>query len=352
VASRHPCRRHGKRPTVLLQQPSNNLMPDARFTLWIRVLLRGGVLVGATLLLVVALQDIDWDRLLQLLRGLRVSWVAVAILLNASIIILWSMQWRILVPGERSVPWASMFLVVSAMAMISNSVPFMIGQASGVLLLARYGGISHASALSVYTMEQVAEGIAKIVVVIGVALLAPLPAALERGVQGLAVVVSVLGVTFVVLAFRFRHPPADEQPAGALGRVKNFGARWAHSLEGLRSPPVFGAGIALALGMKVAELGGILAVQQSLGLDLPLGTALLVLASVNFATIVSVSPGNLGVYEAASFGAYRLAGVSAENALSMSLLQHICYLIPMVGVGYLYGGMRVFKDLRGPAAPS
>ena len=78
-------------------------------------------------------------------------------------------------PGEGSVTWASMFLVVSAMAMISNSVPFMVGQASGVLLLARYGRIGHASALSVYTMEQVAEGIAKIVVVIGVALFAHYP---------------------------------------------------------------------------------------------------------------------------------------------------------------------------------
>lgn len=315
-------------------------------------LLRGGILVGATLLLLVALQDIEWDRLLQLLRTLRLPWLAVAIGLNGSIIVLWSLQWKILVPGEGSVTWANMFLVVSAMAMISNSVPFMVGQASGVLLLARYGGIGHASALSVYTMEQVAEGIAKLVVVVGLALLAPLPELLARGVQILAVVVSVLGVTFVVLAFRFRHPPAAVPPASTLGRVKHFGARWAHSLEGLRTPRVFAAGIALALGMKAMELGGILAIQQALGLDLPVGTALLVLASVSFATIVSVSPGNLVVFEAASFAAYRLTGVSPEHALTLSLLQHVCYLIPMVGVGYLYGGRRMFKELRDPQPPS
>ncbi len=327
-------------------------MSGVRLVAWTPALLRGGILVGATLLLVVALQDIDWERLLQLLRTLRVPWVALAIGLNGTIIVLWSLQWRVLVPGEGSVTWANIFLVVSAMAMISNSVPFMIGQASGVLLLARYGGIGHASALSVYTMEQVAEGIAKIVVVVGVALFAPLPVWLARGVQGLAVVISVLGVTFVVLAFRFRHPPAAERPAGALGRVKHFGAQWAHSLEGLRTPRVFAVGVALALGMKAAELGGILAIQQSLGLDLPVGTALLVLASVNFATIVSVTPGNLGVFEAASFAAYRLTGVSPEHALTLSLLQHVCYLIPMVGVGYLYGGTRVFKELRNPVPPS
>jgi uncharacterized membrane protein YbhN (UPF0104 family) len=103
--------------------------------------------------------------------------------------------------------------------------------------------------------------------------------------------------------------------------------------------------------MKAAELGGILAVQQALGLDLPVGTALLVLASVSFATIVSVTPGNLGVFEAASFAAYRLTGVSPEHALTLSLLQHVCYLIPMLGVGYLYGGMRVVRNLRDPQSP-
>lgn len=319
---------------------------------WRSALLRVGILVGATLLLVVALQDIEWGRLFQQLRTLSLPLVAVAIGLNAAIIVLWVVQWRILVPGERSVTWANMFLVVSSMAMISNSVPFMVGQASGVLLLARYGGIGNASALSVYTMEQVAEGIAKVAVVIGVAWLAPLPVALARSVQGLAAVVAVLGVTFVVLSVRFRHPPSSAQPAGALGRIKRFGAQWAHSLEGLRTPSVFGGGIVMALGMKSAELGGILVVQRSLGLDLPLGTALLVLASVNFATIVSVSPGNLGVFEAASFAAYRITGVSAGDALTLSLVQHVCYLIPMVGVGYFYGGARVFSGLRDEGAPS
>jgi uncharacterized membrane protein YbhN (UPF0104 family) len=323
-----------------------------RFDSWGPVLLRVGILVGATLLIVVAIQDVDWNRILPLLRTLRLPWIAAAIGLNASIIMLWSVQWRILVPGDTGVGWSNMLLVVSVMAMISNSVPFMVGQASGVLLLARYGGIGHASALSVYTMEQVAEGIAKIVVVVGVVLLAPLPEALAQGVQGLAVLVSVLGVTFVVLAFRFRQPPSAPLREGRFERALHFGARWAHSLEGLRTPSIFGAGIALALGMKAAELAGILAIQHSLGLDLPLGTALLVLASVNFATIVSVTPGNLGVYEAASFAAYRLADVSPEQALTLSFLQHVCYLIPMLGVGYLYGGVRVFKELRDPEASS
>ena len=50
-------------------------MLGARLASWSRALLRGGILLGATLLLVGALQDIDWGRLLQLLRGLRLPWL-------------------------------------------------------------------------------------------------------------------------------------------------------------------------------------------------------------------------------------------------------------------------------------
>ena len=58
----------------------------SRVDSWRPALVRAGIFVGATLALLVALQDIDWDRLLELLQGLRLPWVALAIGLNASII--------------------------------------------------------------------------------------------------------------------------------------------------------------------------------------------------------------------------------------------------------------------------
>jgi uncharacterized membrane protein YbhN (UPF0104 family) len=102
-------------------------------------------------------------------------------------------------------------------------------------------------------------------------------------------------------------------------------------------------GLALALAMKAAELGGIWAVQRGFGVDLGLGGSLLVLASVSLATMVSVAPANLGVYEASAFAAYRLAGVDPEMATALALAQHAVYLLPATGTGWL------LLTLTGPA---
>ncbi len=53
------------------------------------------------------------------------------------------------------------------------------------------------------------------------------------------------------------------------------------------------------------------------------------------ATMVAIAPANLGVYEATVFFVYRYLGATPEQALGLALMQHLCYLIPLVGTGYL-----------------
>ena len=60
------------------------------------------------------------------------------------------------------------------------------------------------------------------------------------------------------------------------------------------------------------------------------------LAAVILGSMVPVSPGNLGTYEASVFLAYRYLGVAPEQALSLALVQHLCFMLPSVGVGYLF----------------
>jgi uncharacterized membrane protein YbhN (UPF0104 family) len=63
---------------------------------------------------------------------------------------------------------------------------------------------------------------------------------------------------------------------------------------------------------------------------------LLVLAAVVLGSMVPLTPGNVGTYETAVFVAYRYLGLAPELALSLALVQHIAFIIPSVGVGYLY----------------
>jgi uncharacterized membrane protein YbhN (UPF0104 family) len=70
----------------------------------------------------------------------------------------------------------------------------------------------------------------------------------------------------------------------------------------------------------------------------------LVVAAVNIGTLVSLAPGDLGVYEAAAFAAYTLLGVPPETAITLSLLQHFAYLVAMVAPGYGYMIVRAWRS--------
>jgi uncharacterized protein (TIRG00374 family) len=125
-------------------------------------------------------------------------------------------------------------------------------------------------------------------------------------------------------------------------------------LERARRPAVLPAGFALALLMKVAEATGIVAVQTSLSVELPVAATLVVLASVSLATMIPLAPANLGVYEGSAFLAYRWAGVDGESALALAVLQHLALLAAMGGSGWAAVTFRRVPHASGapdPVAP-
>ena len=228
-----------------------------------------------------------------------------------------------------------MFGVTAVMAMMVNSVPMLVGQATGLHLLATRARVGHATALSVIALDQLAEGMAKLSVLCALAAVTPLPPALRGGLAVLATAVALLLVVVMAAAWSHRRVRLPAPERLALARAAGFVTDWVAGLESARQPAVLAGGLAISLTMKGAEMGGILAVQAALGVELPLWSTLAVLAAVSLATIISVSPGNVGVYEGSAYLAYTALGVSPDTALGLAVLQHVAYLIPMAGTGWV-----------------
>ena len=304
-------------------------------------------LVIATSLLYIVLSRVDWGRVALELGEISPGWLVVAAGFNLAIIALWAAQWHVFLPRGARVRYRAVFKIVALMTMVLNSVPYMVGHASGVLLLARHGRVGHSGALSVLALDQLAEGFGKLSILLLVALFIPLPPWLQQGIVGLVAGVAVLLIVLLWFAHRYRAPtqPHNDQTQSPWQPVGTFVSRWAHHLEALRDARVFGLGLLLALAMKASEATAILCVQQSFGLDLPAWSALLILASVGLATMVAIAPGNIGVYEATVFFVYQYLGASPEQALTLALIQHVCYLVPLVGTGYL---MLLVHNIRHP----
>ncbi len=216
-----------------------------------------------------------------------------------------------------------------------NTIPFPGGHAVGVMALARRAKVGHTVALSVLALDQLMEGFAKIFVLTLVAVFVPLP---ERMGQAILVFIAAIGF-FASIMFYFAHKQPGiregQETVSFTGKVRAFLSRWSAHLEVLRDIRIFSLGLVLALLMMLAQTLGIWAVQESLNLDLPIWAPILVMGALNLATVLPITPGNFGVYEGTAFLVYQFCGLTPELALSLALLQHLCFLVPMVGSGYV-----------------
>lgn len=267
----------------------------------------------ATTLLVVCARRVDWNRALDVCGTARIGWLGLAVLFNAAILVCWAAFWRALRPdGEVAISYRQMFEIVATTSSLMNTVPFGGGHASSIVLLMRRGNTTQRGALSVLALDQLGEGITKVSLFLLVALLLPLPTWMRASVTTVSLVVAGW---FIALMIASRW-------ARELGILKH----WRRSIGAL----------ACVIAMKGVEALALFAVQHAFGVPVSPSGTLLVLAALILGTMLPVAPGNLGTYEASVFLAYRYLGISPEQALTLAVVEHVCFLLPSVGVGYAF----------------
>jgi uncharacterized membrane protein YbhN (UPF0104 family) len=279
-----------------------------------------GTWVVATGLFAICARRVEWQRVFDAMAMTRPSWIMLGAIANTAILLWWAAFWQAILPRpEERVSYRRMFEIVASASALMNTVPFGGGHASSLVLLAKRGGVSPRGALSVLALDQLGEGMTKALLFLLVALIAPMPLWMRAGVTTVSVAV---GAWFIVLM---------------------VASRWARELDLLRSPRrSIGAWI-LVIAMKGAEALAIAAVQRGFGVEISLSGTLLVLAAVLLGTMIPVAPGNLGTYEASAFMAYRFLGMGADQALALAIVQHICFMLPSVGAGYLVLSANAFS---------
>ena len=334
--------------------------------------------VIGTAVVVLALRAVGWQEALAAVRRANPLWLAVAVCCHGSIVFLWAWQTYVLLPrdsdGRRTlaadgsrVTYARCAEVTALTATASNTVPAFLGQATGVALLSERAGIGTAGALSVFAQHNLVEGFVKIGVLFAAAQVAPLPHWMRQALVALAVAMTLLSVALGAAAWYARQqtarneaaavaaaaspspiaPELDRRRRDPLGRFRAFIVSWAASLDALRRPGQLAAAFAIAILMKAAEAGGWWAIEHAFNVAPRVGSPILALAATNLASAIPASPGNLGVYEGAAFSAYHLLlGVPRETAIALALLGHVCYLIPLVGIGWAILSVRQLASLR------
>jgi uncharacterized membrane protein YbhN (UPF0104 family) len=307
--------------------------------------------VVATTLIVVLVRSTDTKGLIAALGSANGAWLAAAILSFLAIQPLGGMQWRSFLPAAIAPTRRRMVEVFSLTSVANNSTTSVVGHAAGVALLAAEAGVGLGPAVTVLAYDQLTVGTVKLLVFALATVFAPLPSSMAMAFGGLVVALGVLLAAMVVLALNHERlttwRPANQWLADATALVARTGA----SLRAVRGAGPFLKGAGFQVAIRVAEGSAIAAVQYAFGLEVSLSSTLLVLAATNIATVVPFVPANLGTYEAAVFGAYRILGISEETALALAVAQHACQLLPAVGAGYLLLTLRPAVVAPSKSAP-
>jgi len=270
------------------------------------------------------------------ISGASWNWLGVAVVANAGILVLAAWQWKVLLPIRGSVGFGRLLWITAVTSTVSNGGPFLTGHATAIFLLATRGKLGYASAVSMKALEQFIRGVSKLLLFGLTLALVPLPVTARRGTVGLFCVVVLFGLVLLLGAHRGQHLEVlAHRWTGWRSRVVRFLASAADQLEALRQPRVAIQALILDVAQRALEGLAIWAVLAALGIPLPLWGVLLVLSAVNLSTMASLTPGNVGIYEGSAVVAYGLLGIDAGPALGISVLQHLAYLVPMAGCGWM-----------------
>jgi glycosyltransferase 2 family protein len=233
---------------------------------------------------------------------------------------------------------------------VNNVLPARVGEFARAFVLARVTAVRSASAFATLVIERLLDGLV-LVALLFVALAAPgFPAAVQVGgidLRAAAMVFAALafGITAVLFlavtwprrAGQLVHLTARLMPhrfrEGFVGLSRSF----AYGLAVLRTPRLFGASVALAIGQWLFLALSFLLGFRAFGIDdVPFSGAVFLQSFVSLAVAVPSSPGFFGPFEAASRIGLGLWNVPADQAISFAIGFHIAGYLPVTLIGGYY----------------
>jgi len=261
-------------------------------------------------------RSVDLHELLRSLAAVNVWPLGLALLFAALGVVAHAAYWRVLVGGTAGVTLREMTVYSFASYATNAFLPMRAGEALRVWLLQRRHAVPLTLSGATIALEKIADVASLLLLVSPLPWLIPdLPPSVAQALRVLPCIV-LAAVVAVVIASR-------------------HALRW-KLLSGfhvVRRPSVIAAGFACILAAWLLDVSAILSVLAAVHVAPTLEKALVVILSVNIATAIPATPGQVGSHELGSTIALRLVGVSEAQAVPFALLYHATQLLPILVLG-------------------
>jgi uncharacterized membrane protein YbhN (UPF0104 family) len=236
------------------------------------------------------------------------------------LLLLKSWRWQTMLAPMRRLPLWTLYRYCLAGCAVTNLFPARAGHAVRVILVRRHG-VPVAGAVAVLLLEEMCNA-----VVLGLICL-PLPYLLQLSgrVRATLAFVTVGAAIGVAIAVWFA--------LSGRGSSSGLRRRISEGLAVLGSARAAAAVFALTAAMWALDLAQIALAMAAVTMPPSFAGVALVLLFVNLTNAVPVTPGQMGLFEAATAAACIAVGATPEQGLAVGVLYHMMQFIPETVLG-------------------
>ncbi|MGD0247642.1 MAG: lysylphosphatidylglycerol synthase transmembrane domain-containing protein [Candidatus Limnocylindrales bacterium] len=308
-----------------------------------------GILISVVCIYLV-LRGVDLGQTASLLGSAQLPWLCLAVVAVAADLAFRALRWQRLIAPIGPVPLRRLsgYMLVGYLA--NNILPARLGELVRSHYLGDREGISRSATLGTVVVERVVDTV--VLVGIGAAAIIVLNV---RGVVVSAILVGValagLLVVALAVALAAHRLPGARRMAAFLDRwprAKGVVLRLRDGLRVAALPRTVAAAAVLSVAAWSCTVLAVLAVGQSLGIELTVGEGALLAAGTNLATAVPSGPGYLGTFEYAGQTIAAAFGIPSSKGLALALLIHVLTII-VSSTGGLVALIRLGWARRAPA---
>jgi hypothetical protein len=312
---------------------------------WLRFIWTIVLPIGlAALLLVQALQGIDWERVWVILQQANVKQLFLGFTVLTFSYFLRALRWQVLLGTRKTISAITVFWGINVGYLGNAFLPARAGELLRTLLISRYASISKSFVLATVVSERVLDaGFLVVLAMIVMSRLQGTPKWLEvatRTFGGIAVLGIVILLVVPYLQSQIERILLQKIPQrlSLPGHIVNFMNQFAQGSSALQQPMRMLSFLLLTVLLWSTDVLYALIIGGALGLTLSVLQVVLLLAALGLSSAVPSTPGYVGIYQFVAVSVLTPFAFSRNEALVFILVfQAVTYIVILTwgGVGLL-----------------
>ena len=296
--------------------------------------------MGVSLIfLYLVFKGLDWGEFFTALKRVDIPVLLAGMSLYVFSYFFRGIRWHLMLRNVKRIPIWRMTKFVIIGFMCNNLLPARLGEFARALVIAKKEEISARSSFASVVLERVFDGATIVILLFAMIILQPFP----LWVRKMGIIAGALFVICFCLLILLGHRGEKwieiiqrRFPDKMMGKAAGFMLKFVHGLDILKQNSLVLYVFILSFVIWGIEALNYTIIMNSLGIRLPLGAAIFILAVTNLGIMIPSSPGNVGTMQFFCVKALSLYAIAKDQALAYSLVLHAEMLIPITVLGVIF----------------